>query len=227
MRRSVALANLVVPHPRQRRLDVNVLGLDATFGGTGWCVANRDGPIRAGHWEFPGQHAMRTGRSDDRPLRMFQRLDALLVELTAAGVGVDLVVIERMPSVYGNSHGNQAETGYGLGRSACSIELWALLRGLPVWLVPPADDGDWGWGWRPWWIPATASRAPVTRERWKAFAVDLVQQLRWAAPLAPFLQANTEAGAERAADVAEGILIAAGAARNLHLCPVNLTRKES
>ena len=188
------------------------IGMDAGWGGLGWCLATAQGPIAAGHVVLDGTWQMARLAS-----WLDGELGALLPEaelLRAPGDPPIRIVFEKPPMAFrggagrgGGPAGNQMAVGYGMGRLAGAIELWTVLRGLAYpWPVETAV-------WRGWWSIGGRGRAEKKR-----LAVDCVNKLGWSR----FLLGHTWKGADgdgSIGDVAEGTLIAVGAARNIHQAP--------
>lgn len=191
-----------------------VLGMDAAWGGLGWCLATEQRPVAAGHvvlrgaaWRWPA--LLRWLDTTIRP----EITDGEL--LRGPGDPPLRLVLEEPPVVYsgasrgpaGKPAGNQTATAYGLGRLAGALEFWwaANPELAYPWLVDPGR-------WRKWW--RLGGRGRVER---KQAAVDMVETLRWGAYLGYHKWSSASGGAR--ADVAEAILIAVGAARNASEAP--------
>lgn len=194
-----------------------ILGNDAAWGGWGWCLASSGGPIRVGHVKLGGR------RWPMAALAAYLReLEDVLVEgeiLRGADPSPLRVVIEEPPVCYSSGErrgvyppghpkagedipvGNQAATGYGLGRIAGAIELWGCRPHLGYpWLIDPGL-------WRKWWKLRGKGRVAK-----KKAAVKLVEMSGYGHLLAPWPWRGDEGGAR--SDVAEAILLAWGAAKN-------------
>lgn len=176
-------------------LPLVVLGLDAAWGGLGWCVATKDGPYAAG-WGAPGR----------RPARRIEDLAGLLevargrVDAIARGQGARIVVaVEEPPPVF-MGQANKTAIGVGLGRAIGATTMFFALR-LPLATIEDIPIATW----RGWWRPLVRGRK---REELKASAVAAVRTLGWASHL------PSKGGKDAPADVAEAILLAVGRARN-------------
>lgn len=212
-----------------------VLGMDAAWGGLGWCLATEQGPVSAGHvvlrgaaYRWPAllrwlDTTIRPEITDgellrgpaDAPLRLVIEEPPVVYSGASRGprapAGGDL--LDRMADAAQQARGearaagNQSATCYGLGRLAGALEFWwAANPALAYpWLVDPAH-------WRKWW--KLGGRGRVER---KQAAVDLVTTLRWGRLLGDH-KWNSASGGPRA-DVAEAILLAVGAARNASEAP--------
>lgn len=196
------------------------LGMDAAWGGLGVCLADRGQPLRTWHTVLPA--SLGAARTD----RLREFLDDIRDDVRSylQDGAVVRTVVERIPDVYGG-RGNQAAVGYGLGRMAGAIEMWAAVVALgdsrwhpAPWMVGTVDD-EHGVGWRPWWMPAGHSRRKVTREAWKAWSLRMVESQGWWAFMAPAQRTGAKATEHAQEDMAEAILIACGASTRLHLAP--------
>lgn len=179
-----------------------VIGIDAAWGGMGWCLATEQGPVAVGHVKL-GDRKRRY-----RALHTYL-LDAIEPQIRAGfalGNTVELV-LEEPPTVYRGASrgdgqaGNQAATGFGMGRLVGAIEFWwstAAVLGYPVTVTPTT--------WRRWWKLGGRGR-----EERKQRAVEVVTANGWGDRLTPYPW-RPKTGGPRG-DVAESILIAVGAAR--------------
>ncbi len=185
-------------------------GHDLAWGGWASCLAVAERPLSVQHvalgglaWRWPGvlRHLEGPIAAELRDAETMRRETDPRIRM----------VIEEPPAVYsgasrGPRHaGNQAKTGYGLGRLAGAVELWSEARGdlAYPWLVEPSE-------WRKWWRLGGKGRY----ER-KLAARDLVRLMRWGHLLDPFeWPADPEEAGGAQGDVAEAILLAVGAARN-------------
>lgn len=191
----------------------HVLAFDAAWGGMGWALCHSQGPMQTGWVKL---------RSKAWPMASLRDYLAGLDHVIAdaqmalpAGCPPLRIVIEEPPAIYsgaargktGQPVGNQALTGFGLGRIVGAIECWACRSDLGYpWLVSPGE-------WRLWWKIGGKGRAEkkhaalaLTRAQgWQPFTVEF-----------PF---DPEEGGARA-DVAEAILLGVGAASRLHEAPV-------
>lgn len=196
-----------------------ILGNDAAWGGWGWCLATSGGPVRVGHIKLGGRSWPMASLA-----AYLRDMEDVLVEgqiLQGADPRPLRVVIEEPPicysggerrGVYPEGHpkagedipaGNQAATGYGLGRIAGAIELWGCRPHLAYpWLIDPG-------AWRKWWKGRLRGKGRAAK---KQAAVALVRSEGWGRFLAPWPWKGDDGGA--VADVAEAILLAVGAARN-------------
>ena len=196
-----------------------VLGMDAAWGGTGWCLGSDHGPLAAGHvalagrsWRFPALVAFLTDTianevADGQLLR--GPMDASV-----------RLVIEMPPAVYSGAErwakpgeakrpaGNQALTGYGLGTLSGAIQLWWVMQPGPLgypWLIEPRV-------WRKWMGVGGTGR--LAR---KKAAVESCRGRGWGKYLDPHPFDPKDGGAQ--ADVAEALLLTVGAARNIVEAP--------
>lgn len=191
-----------------------VLGMDAAWTGTGWCLASNHGPISAGHvalgarsWRWPALIAFLEGTILD------QVADGQLLQ--APSDPPIRLVIEMPPAVYSGTErwtkpgavkkaaGNQALTGYGLGTLSGALQLWWCLQpglGYP-WLVQPMV-------WRKWMGVGGTGRALR-----KAAAIEGCKIRGWGKHLEGHRHNAKDGGPM--GDVAESMLLAVGAARNI------------
>lgn len=123
-----------------------VIGVDAGWGGTGWCLATSDGPIDAGRVRLPESDTERRARRAAAVKAWLAGLDVRIAEARMAlavrhgRAPPPRVLIERIPWVYAG-RGNQAAIGWGQGRIDGMIELWATRDDWsPCWLVPSGDE---------------------------------------------------------------------------------------
>lgn len=202
------------------------VGFDASWGGTGWCIATQDGPKEAGFIRTQGDYRM---------LKMVEFLHQL--DLKIAGYQVQLspaspppvCVIERLPWAYSRM-GSQVRTVYGI--SGCAHVIAGHYArpdwGYP-WLIPPRGDKKKPTkknpippptepGWRQWWGITGKGRHAKKRS-----AIRTVRRLHWgylldALPLKGGQDVDVNGDGPRG-DVAEGILIAVGAAKHRAQAP--------
>jgi len=196
-----------------------VLALDAAWGGTGWCLASNHAPIRTGHvalgaraWRWPALIAFLESTILD------EVADAQLLQ--APGDLPLRLVIEMPPAAYSGTErwakpgavkkpaGNQALTGYGLGTLSGALQLWWCMQpglGYP-WLVQPMV-------WRRWMGVGGTGRSAR-----KAAAIESCQFRGWGRFLEGHRNNAKDGGAM--GDVAESMLLAVGAARNILDAPV-------
>lgn len=185
-------------------VDQIVLASDVAWDGWGWAVCRREGPLWTGHvrlaggWEF-------------WKLRRYLEdvLEAELAEAKAlrrAGDPPVGLAIERPPKVY--RRGNQAATGWGLGKIVGPLAVWGTRpEGEELrypWLLYPKE-------WRTW------HGLKGGRDKVKARAVELVHRNGWGEHLAghggPVRDPDGKIRQWPEADVAEAILLGVGAAR--------------
>lgn len=197
-----------------------VLGLDASWGGTGWCLATGDGPVEAGHVAF-------TGRWRLVELRTF--LDGELARVLAEGellLGPAdppvRVVVEKPPELY--KHGNQS-AAIGVGRIVGAFQLWGVQPGRLAY-PDEVEPEDWR---RRWGIsPAGKGRTREVLKNESMLKVRATYGNRWLDPY-PLGAPEVPRGRRRSSfsnlpptkfptagprgDVAEAVLIAVDAAR--------------
>lgn len=192
------------------------LGMDASWGGWGWCLADQDGPLQVGHLALgpPRRRAKKTERNPDPPLLSTHRLqrfklylhrhlDMVLADAQLMRAPTDplvRVVVEVPPLGY---KAGQASAYVGVGRIVGAIELWGCRRSLATpWVQEPGD-------WRAWWNIAPSRRGRGSVEM-KADAIDMVGRLYGARWLEGFRR--TKKGGP-CGDVAEAVLLSVGSSR--------------
>lgn len=187
-----------------------VLSFDAAWGGSGWAISDTSGPIVFGSAVPDGDWRW------DRARRLVLELRQVAQELAAeAGASELRLVVERAPLRY--SWKGRAE-GDRRGSDPTSV-----VRGLSELVGAVAVQGVWpGWAypwdlepeaWRSWWS------LRGKREAVKAYAIRNVEIL-W-----PWTRPGLAEAGELAGDVAEAILIGAGAAKRFNEGPKGPTRK--
>lgn len=195
-----------------------ILGMDAAWGGLGWCLASERGPLSAGHIDLSGREWRWPALAAFLDSTISQELgDAEL--LRPLGSPPVRLVVEQPPVVYsgasrsrrpgsGKTAGNQSVVCYGLGTLAGALCMWWTCQGglgYP-WLVKPDV-------WRGWMAIGGKGRA----ER-KELAMESCQLRGWGGLLLPHHYDPKKEGGPRA-DVAEAILLSVGAARNIADAP--------
>ncbi len=198
---------------------VIVVGMDAAWGGWGWCLADQDGPRQAGHVVMGPPS--RKKRSTHRTARLAAYLAGPIAHaladggLARASASPRLrVAIELPPSQYATGRQSAA---LGLGRLVGALELWATRPSLAYpWMLEPTE-------WRAWWdiAPTRRGRNGDDLKREAIFQVPARFGSQWVDPFplgpkkkrkgAPARMPKTDTPGPRG-DVAEAILIAVGAA---------------
>lgn len=205
---------------------VVVLAFDASWTGTGWCLADQHGPLRCGHLAL-GPARRRTSKS--HPWRRTYR-EAKLREWLAGPMAHVLadamldrqpqdplvrVAVEVPPVAF---KGGQATAYVAVGRLVGALELWGTRSSLGVpWVQEPGD-------WRAWWGIAPTGR----RRDGETLKAEAIHQVRarwgreWLEPYdegpryrrkgAPAGCYSRKAGPR--GDVAEAILLGVGSAQH-------------
>lgn len=186
-----------------------ICGIDSSWGGLGWALATKSEVCDVGH-VILGTKTWRWTALRDWLETEFAEI---VVELLAqpAPPQPPRVVLEVPPAVYSGAsrgtRGNQAATGHGLGTINGPILVESVRhRALAYpWEVTPDT-------WRAWW--GVTGKGRLAKKR---MAISIVRGLGHGRHLERFPE-TTEDLAPRA-DVAEAILIAMGAARNIAGAP--------
>lgn len=223
-----------MPAPRDPR--VLTLGMDASWTGWGWCLADQHGPVQAGHVALgpPQRRPSATKGNPDPQLQSTHRtarlrayLDGPLAWVLADGQllrgptdPLVRVVVEIPPVAF---KAGKASAYVGVGRLVGAIELWGCRPSLAYpWVQEPG-------AWRSWWGIAP-TRKGRDGEACKADAITQVAARwgrRWVDPF-PLGGSYTPSGAPRGVklrkagprgDVAEAILLAVGSSRHPHEAP--------
>lgn len=220
---------------------VVTLGFDASWTGTGWCLADQHGPIQCGHVGFgpPRKRARKSARNPNPPLLPTHRTAKLRAWLNGpmAWVLADAqllrlptdplvrIAVEIPPVAF---KAGKASAYIGVGRLVGAIELWATRPTLSYpWVQEPGD-------WRRWWSIAPSRRGRDS-ETLKSEAIHQVRA-RWGAEWldgyrmggtyrrkgAPVGCRSQKAGPR--GDVAEAILLAVGSAQHADQAPGNPER---
>lgn len=197
-----------------------VIGFDASFGGIGWCIGTERGPYEAGFYRPSSTHRM------PGVMAFLEALELKVIEYELERRPSDpkpRVVIERVPWSY-SRRGSQARVVWSIGGVAHMIGAWGTRRhwGTP-WFIPPKDDRKWVRnrktprekqpGWRQWWGISGKGRYMKKRD-----AIRKVYSNGWGHLICNLRPLDDEGNGEQG-DVAEGILIAVGGARNLSQAP--------
>lgn len=192
------------------------IGIDAAWGGMGLCLATQHGPVEVCHVALKGRtyryHALLEW-ADANVERMMQRAELRSDD----GDPPCILAIEEAPMVYstksrGGGKGNQAQICYSLGTLAGALSMYwiearrrAEVAPVAPWLVPVGE-------WRSWWRIKGGGRGSL-----KAAAITCVHQQGWERHLAGLVYDQEDGGPM--GDVAEGILVAVGAARHADKVP--------
>lgn len=143
-----------------------VIGFDPGWGCTAVSIGTETGPRHVEHW----------GDATWRYHRLQQRLDALDEKVASfesymGPTDTVRVVVEKPPQVY--KRGNQASTGFGLGKLVGAICMWGA---RPGWLYPweiNIVQKKTQIGWRTHW--GLKGKRGIVKVR----AVKLAQSLGW------------------------------------------------
>lgn len=182
----------------------HALFLDLGWDSTGWCLADRNGPIEAGRAHI---------KSADRDLDAARLLSFLeghirprMAASALAGHPVRLCPEEAPPVV--RMAGAKTLTALQLGRLIGACELWGAQEAWQAfpWRIPVGT-------WRKWWQLRAKGRYA-----YKHAAIQLVRARGWGALLDPHQHCRETGGMQ--ADVAEAILGAVKAAEHHHQGPV-------
>lgn len=192
----------------QPHIDQIVLANDCAWDGWGWAVCRPSGPIWTGHvrlaggWEF---WKLRRYLVDVLELELAEAQN-----LRSAGSPPVGLAIEKPPNVY--RRGNQAATGWGLGKIVGPLAVWGTRPEGEVlrypWLLGPRE-------WRAFW------GLKGNRDTVKQRAIDLVRRKGWGSHLDAYEgPIRAKSGKSKGqikqwpqGDVAEAILIGVGTAQ--------------
>jgi len=193
-----------------------VIGHDPSWGGYGYCLATRRGPVSVGWVSLKGQKDRLAAFLDfERDTLGPLRAEADLLVAIDGGEGDEQPfeiaedVLRKHAPKYQGKGGNQAATGFALGEISALIRRGAYRPGwLAPWLVPIPT-------WRAW------HRLKGARLNVKVGAIQTVKYLGYGDLLEPYPdhlhRKRPDTGPK--GDVAEAILIAVGAAARPGLHP--------